>query len=302
MKIYDVAVIGMGPAGISASIYAKRKGLETVIIGKGFGGQVTSTNEIENIIGIKETTGFEYSKMLKEHMKEYEIDEVLEYVLEIKDGEIKEIVTKDRIIYSKTVIIATGAKHKNLNIEGEKEFTGRGVHYCSTCDAPFYKGLDVAVVGGGNSGVEAAIELSNIAKNVKLIEFQKELKADKILVNKLIEKDNVEIITNSRSNKITGNDFVTEIEILNNETLESKKLDLDGIFIEIGLKPITDFVENLIELNENKEIIVNSKNETNIKGIFAAGDCTNVPYKQIVISVGEGAKAALSAFEYIVKK
>ena len=304
-KLYDVIVVGSGPAAVSAAIYAVRKGLSTAMIGVKVGGQVLDTNEIENIIGTPKTTGSKYAETLEEHLKEYEIafkDGHL--VKEIKeDGKDKSIITDDGKIYkSKTVIVATGAKHRNLNIPGEREYAGKGVHFCSTCDGPFYKGLDVAVIGGGNSGVEAALDMSGIATNVTLIEFMPELKADQVLQDKIAERGNITILKNSATKEVRGTEFVEELVVTDRETNEEKILKIDGMFIEIGLSANSSVVKGLVETNAIGEIVIDANNMTSIKGIFAAGDVTTIRQKQIVIAVGEGAKAALSAFDYLIKE
>ena len=304
-KLYDVIVVGSGPAAVSAAIYAVRKGLSTAMIGVKVGGQVLDTNEIENIIGTPKTTGSKYAETLEEHLKEYEIafkDGHL--VKEIKeDGKDKSIITDDGKIYkSKTVIVATGAKHRNLNIPGEREYAGKGVHFCSTCDGPFYKGLDVAVIGGGNSGVEAALDMSGIATNVTLIEFMPELKADQVLQDKIAERGNITILKNTATKEVRGTEFVEELVVTDRETNEEKILKIDGMFIEIGLSANSSVVKGLVETNAIGEIVIDVNNMTSIKGIFAAGDVTTVRQKQIVIAVGEGAKAALSAFDYLIKE
>ena len=304
-KLYDVTVVGTGPAAVSAAIYAVRKGLSTAMIGVKVGGQVLDTNEIENIIGTTKTTGSKYAETLEKHLKEYEIafkDGHL--VKEIReDGKDKIVITDDGKTYkSKTVIIATGAKHRNLNIPGEEEYAGKGVHFCSTCDGPFYKGLDVAVIGGGNSGVEAALDMSGIAKNVTLIEFMPELKADQVLQNKLVERGNITVMKNTATKEVKGTEFVEELIVVDRETNEEKSLKVDGIFVEIGLSANSGFIKNLVEANRVGEIVIDENNMTSVKGIFAAGDVTTIKQKQIVIAVGEGAKAALSAFDYLIKE
>ncbi len=304
-KLYDVIVVGSGPAAVSAAIYAVRKGLSTAMIGVKVGGQVLDTNEIVNIIGTPKTTGSKYAETLEEHLKEYEIafkDGHL--VKEIKeDGKDKSIITDDGKIYkSKTVIVATGAKHRNLNIPGEREYAGKGVHFCSTCDGPFYKGLDVAVIGGGNSGVEAALDMSGIATNVTLIEFMPELKADQVLQDKIAERGNITILKNTATKEVRGTEFVEELVVTDRETNEEKILKIDGMFIEIGLSANSSVVKGLVETNAIGEIVIDANNMTSIKGIFAAGDVTTIRQKQIVIAVGEGAKAALSAFDYLIKE
>ena len=305
-KLYDVTVVGSGPAAVSAAIYAARKGLNVAMIGVKIGGQVLDTNEIENIIGTVLTTGAKFAETLEKHLKEHEIAfKEGHLVKEIKeDGKDKILVTDDGKSYkSKTVIIATGAKPRSLNIPGEAEYVGKGVHYCSTCDGPFYKGLDVAVIGGGNSGVEAALDLSGIAKSVTLIEFMPELKADKVLQEKLAEQSNIKVILNSATTKVNGNEFVENIIYKNRETEEEKTLNVEGMFVEVGLSPRSEVVKDLVETNKIGEIVINPENNsTSAAGIFAAGDVTNIKQKQIIIAMGEGAKAALGAFDYLITK
>lgn len=305
-KLYDVTVVGSGPAAVSAAIYAARKGLNVAMVGVKIGGQVLDTNEIENIIGTVLTTGAKFAETLEKHLKEYEIAfKEGHLVKEIKeDGKDKILVTDDGKSYkTKTVIVATGAKPRSLNIPGEAEYVGKGVHYCSTCDGPFYKGLDVAVIGGGNSGVEAALDLSGIAKSVTLIEFMPELKADKVLQEKLAEQPNVKTILNSATVKVNGNEFVESIVYKSRETDEEKTLNVEGMFVEIGLSPRSEVVKDLVETNKIGEIVINPENNsTSVAGIFAAGDVTNIRQKQIIIAMGEGAKAALGAFEYLITK
>lgn len=303
--LYDVTVIGTGPAATSAAIYAVRKGLNVAMIGVKVGGQVLDTNEIENIIGTTTTTGSKYAESLEKHMKEYPIafkDGHL--VKEVKkDGKDKILVTDDGKEYrTKTVIVATGAKHRHLGIPGEEEFTGKGVHFCTTCDGPFYKGLDVTIVGGGNSGVEAALDMSGIAKSVTLIEFMPELKADQVLQDKLAERENITVYKNTATKEVKGTEFVEKIVYANRDTNEDVEVKMDGLFIEIGLSANTSVVEGVVERNKIGEIIIDENNMTSEKGIFAAGDCTTVKHKQIVIAVGEGAKAALSAFNYLLSE
>ena len=305
-KLYDVTVVGSGPAAVSASIYAARKGLNVAMVGVKIGGQVLDTNEIENIIGTVLTTGAKFAETLEKHLKEHEIAfKEGHLVKEIKeDGKDKILVTDDGKSYkTKTVIVATGAKPRSLNIPGEAEYVGKGVHYCSTCDGPFYKGLDVAVIGGGNSGVEAALDLSGIAKSVTLIEFMPELKADKVLQEKLAEQSNIKTILNSATVKVNGNEFVESIVYKSRETDEEKTLNVEGMFVEIGLSPRSEVVKDLVETNKIGEIVINPENNsTSVAGIFAAGDVTNIRQKQIIIAMGEGAKAALGAFEYLITK
>ena len=303
--LYDVTVIGTGPAATSAAIYAVRKGLNVAMIGVKVGGQVLDTNDIENIIGTTTTTGAKYAESLEKLMKEYPIafkDGHL--VKEVrKEGKDKMLLTDDGKEYrTKTVIVATGAKHRHLGIPGEEEFTGKGVHFCTTCDGPFYKGLDVTIVGGGNSGVEAALDMSGIAKSVTLIEFMPELKADQVLQDKLAERENITVYKNTATKEVKGTEFVEKIVYANRDTNEDVEVKMDGLFIEIGLSANTSVVEGVVERNKIGEIIIDENNMTSEKGIFAAGDCTTVKHKQIVIAVGEGAKAALSAFNYLLSE
>ncbi|MBP9478232.1 MAG: FAD-dependent oxidoreductase [Sebaldella sp.] len=304
-SLYDVLVVGTGPAAVSSAVYAARKGLKTAMIGLKIGGQVLDTKDIENIIGVPKTTGMEYAENLEKHLKEYCVAlKEGTYVTNLEaDGKDKIVTTSDNKKYkSKTVIIATGAKWRELNVPGEQEYKGKGVHYCATCDGPFYKGLDVAIVGGGNSGVEAALDMSGIAKSVTVVEFMPELKADKVLIDKLGERNNVKVITNVATTEIFGEDFTKGLKYKNRADDSISDLNIDGVFIEIGLTPNSEFAKNLVETNRFGEIIINENNMTNVKGVFAAGDVTTVKQKQIVISVGEGAKAALNAFEYLIKE
>lgn len=300
---YDTIVVGAGPAAVAASIYAVRKGLKTAMIGEYVGGQILDTNEIENIIGVPLTNGFEYAMNLEKHLKEYEVAFYKGYrVNEIRlDGNNKIVVTSDgKEVKTKTVIIATGAKWKQLDVEGEKEYTGKGVHYCSTCDGPFYRNKEVVIVGGGNSGVESAIYLSNLASKVTLVEYMDRLKADQILQDKL-EELNVEVKLNTMVSKVEGNQYVEKIVLKDRINSKEIEKEVDGLFVEIGLMANTELVKDIVKLNKFNEIIVDEYNMTSVPGIFAAGDCTDVKHKQIIVAMGEGSKAALSVFEYILK-
>ena len=303
-KLYDVTVIGAGPAAVSAAIYSARKGLNVAMIGVKIGGQVLDTNEIENIIGTKSTTGAKFAESLEAHLKDNEVafkeGHVVKKIKE--DGKNKVLVTDDGKSYkTKTIILATGAKPRALNIPGEAEYVGKGVHYCSTCDGPFYKGLNVAVVGGGNSGVEAALDMSGIANHVTLIEFMPELKADKVLQDKLTERDNIDVILNTATTSVQGSEFVESINYKNRNENEEKTLKVDGMFVEVGLAPSSELLKGIAELNRAGEVVINPENNsTSVKGIFAAGDVTNIKQKQIIIAMGEGAKAALGAFNYLI--
>jgi alkyl hydroperoxide reductase subunit F len=297
---YDVVVIGGGPAGASAAIYSARKGLKTVILAERIGGQVKDTKGIENLIGVKYTEGPKLVAQLNEHIAEYPIT-ILEHrrVNKVLEDTIKRIELEGgEYLTAKAIIVTTGAKWRELGIPGEKEYIGRGVAFCPHCDGPYYKGKKIAVVGGGNSGVEAAIDLAGIVKEVVLFEFMDQLKADKVLVDKLKSLPNVSIQTSARTSQIIGDgEKVISLEYENRNTKEIMKIDLDGIFVQIGLLPNSGFIKDLVETTKFGEIVIDNKNRTSAKGIYAAGDVTTVPYKQIVIAMGEGAKAALAAFE-----
>ena len=296
----DVVVIGGGPAGVSSAIYTSRKGLVTTLISDRIGGQVQDTKGIENMISVNYTEGKELSNSLNNHMSDYDI-KILEHrkVRKIEDGKLKSLLLNSgETIKSKAIIIATGAEWKMLGVEGEKEYNGRGVAFCPHCDGPYYKGKDISVIGGGNSGVEAAIDLAGIVKSIKLLEFGEKLNADGVLVEKLKKLNNIEIITNARTSKIIGDgEKVTYLEYEDVNSNSIKSIKLDGVFVQIGLVPNSNFLNNLVKTNKYGEILVDHKNRTNIENVYAAGDVTNVPYKQIIIAMGEGAKVGLSVFE-----
>ena len=300
-KEYDVLVVGGGPAGASSAIYSARKGIKTAIIAERFGGQVADTMGIENLIGTKYTEGPKLVASLEQHVKEYDVDIYnLQKVKSItKNDKIEVELESGAKLTSKTVIISTGARWRQLGIPGENEFKNKGVAYCPHCDGPLFKGKHVAVIGGGNSGVEAAIDLAGIVGKVTLFEYNKNLKADQVLQNKLYSLDNVNVITNAQTTEITGDTKVNGISYIDKETNTSHNIELDGVFIQIGLLPNTEFVD--VEKNQFGEIIVDNHCSTNIPGIFAAGDCTNIPYKQIIISMGQGASASLGAFDYLIR-
>ena len=298
-------MIGGGPAGVSSAIYAARKGLNVSIVSEKFGGQLTETVGIENFISNPYTTGKELTSNLFNHAKEYDI--ILKehvQVEKIKGEDIKSItLSSGEKMESRSVIIATGAKWRNLNIPGEKEYLGKGVAYCPHCDGPFFKGKDVVVVGAGNSGLEAALDLSNIAKTVTVLEFLPFSKADKILRDKARDTKNIEIILNVETQKILGdNKKVTGIRYIDKSTQDVYTSNVSAIFIQIGLIPNSHFVKNLLDLNKYGEIITNDRCETSVKGIFAGGDVSSIPHKQIIVSMGHGATAALSASEYLIKQ
>jgi alkyl hydroperoxide reductase subunit F len=304
LPLQDVVVIGGGPAAISAAIYSARKGLKVTMVAEKMGGQVKDTMGIENLISVSSTTGPKLTTDMQSHMKDYDVTlkEHLK-ITEIIKGDIKTLVlSSGERIETKTVIIATGARWRELGVPGEKENIGNGVAYCPHCDGPFFKDKDVSVVGGGNSGIEAALDLSGLAKSVTVLEFLPELKADKILSDKAFQKQNISIHTNVETKRIIATDGkVSSIEYKNRETGELHEEDLEGVFVQIGLIPNSQFLGDVVELSPYGEVIINENGETSEPGIFACGDVTTVPYKQIIISMGEGAKASLSASDYLMK-
>lgn len=298
---FDVVVVGGGPAGSASAIYSVRKGLKTALLTERIGGQVQETKGIENLISVPYTEGPQLAAHLASHINAYPV-EVLENrrVRMISKGNRPKHIELEsgETLTADSVIIATGAKWRELGIEGEKQYIGRGVAFCPHCDGPYYKGKTVAVIGGGNSGVEAAIDLSGIVAQVILFEFQDQLKADQILVNKLKSLDNVRIVTSAKTEKILGDgQKVTALEYLDRQSQRSEQLSLDGVFVQIGLVPNSAFLKETVNLTKFGEIITDEKGRTSEPGIYAAGDVTTTPYKQIIIAMGEGAKAALAAFE-----
>lgn len=297
---YDVVVLGGGPAGASAAIYSARKGLKTALLAERMGGQVQDTRGIENLISVLYTEGPELSARLRDHVAHYPVKI-------IEQRRVKNLSKGDRwkvemeggeFLTGKSIIVATGAKWRELGIPGEKEYIGRGVAFCPHCDGPFYQGKKVAVVGGGNSGVEAAIDLAGIVREVVLFEFQNQLKADEVLVQKLKSLANVTVVTQAKTQKMIGDgQKVIGLEYQDRETEKVIQCDLDGVFVQIGLLPNSSFLKGIIEMTRSGEIIVDEKGRTSAPGIYAAGDVTTTPYKQIIIAMGEGAKVALTVFE-----
>jgi alkyl hydroperoxide reductase subunit F len=301
---FDVLVIGGGPAGSSAAIYSARKGIRTGIVAERFGGQVMDTLAIENFISVKETEGPKLVAALEEHVKSYEVDVMnLQLAEQIIPGELLEIrLQNGGVLKSKSVIVATGARWKELNVPGEREFRGKGVAYCPHCDGPLFKGKKVAVVGGGNSGVEAAIDLAGIVEHVTLLQFDDELKADAILQKKLFSLPNVEVICQAKTTEVVGGDGkVSGLNYTDRASGESRHIELAAVFVQIGLLPNTDWLKGTVNLSKYGEIEVDDHGGTNIPGVFAAGDVTTTPYKQIVIAMGDGAKAALGAFDHLIR-
>lgn len=305
LGVYDVVVVGAGPAGASAAIYSARKGLKTAMIAEKIGGQVQDTKGIENLISVPYTEGPELAQKLMKHISDYDI-KFLEHrrVRSVVSDQVRKLTLESgEFLETKSLIVATGAKWRELGIPGEKEYLGKGVAFCPHCDGPYFKGKDIAVVGGGNSGVEAAIDLAGIVKSVTLFEFMPELKADQVLVTKLKSLPNVKIIRNARTNRILGdNGKVTSLEYEDRTDGSLRSVDLDGVFVQIGLVPNSSFVKDIVATNRFGEIIVDEKCRTNVAGIYAAGDVTTVPYKQIIVAMGEGAKAGLTSFEDIALK
>lgn len=300
---YDVLVVGGGPAGASAAIYAARKGIRTGIVAERFGGQVLDTMSIENFISVKYTEGPKLAASLEEHVREYNVD--IMKAQRAKGLQKKEFIEVElengAVLKSKAVILSTGARWRNVGVPGEAEFKNKGVAYCPHCDGPLFVGKDVAVIGGGNSGIEAAIDLAGIVKYVTVLEFMPELKADEVLQKRLYSLPNVTVYKNVQTKEITGTNKVDGITFVHRDTGKEEHVELQGVFVQIGLVPNTDWLGDSVERSRFGEIIVDSHGATNIPGVFAAGDCTNSPYKQIIISMGSGATAALGAFDYMIR-
>ena len=299
----DIAVIGAGPAGMTAAVYSARKKLKTAIISKDVGGQVAWTLGIENYLGFQYITGRELTTKFQEQVREYPIPMVLDEVREIKTGPegFLLVTTGGRSISSRTVIIATGKRPRELGLPREKDLVGRGVSYCATCDAPFFKGKSVAVCGGGNSAVTAAIELNEIASKVYIVS-RNPWRADGILIDKANALEKLEKRIGYDATEILGDKTAQGLRIKDQKTGKEETLDVQGIFVEIGLDPNTEFVKGLLKLNKYNEIVVDCMCRTEVPGLYAAGDVTEVHEKQIVVAAGEGAKAALSAYEYLLRK
>ena len=305
---FEVLVIGGGPAGSSAAIYAARKGISTGIAAERFGGQVADTMGIENLISVPYTEGPKLVAAMEQHVKEYDVDimnlqRAEKLIPAARKGGYHEVrLANGASLKSRTLVLSTGARWRQMGVPGEEEYRNKGVAYCPHCDGPLFKGKRVAVIGGGNSGVEAAIDLAGIVGHVTLIEFGAAMRADDVLQKKLRSLKNVEIITSGQTTEITGeNGKVNGLQYTDRTTGESHHVSLEGVFVQIGLVPNTEWLKGDIELSQYGEIIVDDRGETSIPGVFAAGDATTVPYKQIVISMGEGSKAALSAFDFLIR-
>ncbi|GEB76932.1 alkyl hydroperoxide reductase subunit F [Sporolactobacillus inulinus] len=300
---FDVLVVGGGPSGASAAIYTARKGLRTGVVAERFGGQIQETLGIDNFISVKHTEGPKLAASLEEHVKDYDVDVMnLQRAKDIKKNDLFEVeLESGAVLKSKAVILSTGARWRNVNVPGEQEFKNKGVAYCPHCDGPLFEGKDVAVIGGGNSGIEAAIDLAGIVKHVTVLEFMPELKADEVLQKRLYSLPNVTVLKNVQTKEINGTDKVTGITCVDRATQDETHIELQGVFVQIGLVPNTDWLEGTVERTRVGEIIVDKYGATSVPGLYAAGDCTNSPYKQIIISMGSGATAALGAFDYLIR-
>jgi len=305
---FDVLIIGGGPAGAAAAVYAARKGIRTGVAAERFGGQVNDTLAIENYISVLETDGPKFAAALEQHVKHYDVDimnlqRADKLIPAAQPGGLIEVqLANGGVLKSKTVILSTGARWRNVNVPGEQEYKNKGVAYCPHCDGPLFKGKRVAVIGGGNSGVEAAIDLAGIVAHVSLLEFGDALRADAVLVKKLQSLPNVSIHTQAQTTEFTGEGGkLNGLNYTDRASGEARRIELEGVFVQIGLVPNTEWLRGTVELSKFGEIIVDAKGHTSVPGVFAAGDVTTVPYKQIVIAAGDGAKAALSAFDHLIR-
>ena len=305
---YDVLIVGGGPAGAAAAIYAARKGIRTGIVAERFGGQVLDTMAIENFVSVAETDGPKFAAALEQHVRQYDVEmlnaqRAEQLVPAAEAGGLAEVrLANGALLTARSVVLATGARWRNINVPGEQEYRNRGVAYCPHCDGPLFKGKRVAVIGGGNSGVEAAIDLAGIVEHVTLVEFTPQLKADAILVAKMKSLPNVDIHTNAQTIEITGDGArVNGLRYVDRASGQEQHVALAGVFVQIGLVPNTEWLKGSIELNRFGEIVVDARGQTSAAGVFAAGDSTTTPYKQIVTATGEGAKAALSAFDHLIR-
>ena len=305
---YEVLIVGGGPAGAAAAVYAARKGIRTGVAAERFGGQVNDTLAIENFISVPETDGPKFAAALEQHVKAYDVDimnlQRADKIIPASEpgGLIEVQLANGGSLKSRSVILSTGARWRNVNVPGEAEYKNKGVAYCPHCDGPLFKGKRVAVIGGGNSGVEAAIDLAGLVAHVTLLEFGDALRADAVLVAKLKSLPNVAIHTQAQTTELTGDGSkLNGLMYTDRASGESRHIELEGVFVQIGLVPNTEWLKGTVELSKHGEIVVDAKGATNVPGVFAAGDVTTVPYKQIIIATGEGAKAALSAFDYLIR-
>ena len=304
---YEVLIVGGGPAGAAAAVYAARKGIRVGVAAERFGGQTNDTMAIENYISVLETDGPKFAVALEAQVRQYGVDIMnLQRADKLTaagaDGLVHVQMENGATLKAKTVILSTGARWRNVNVPGEAKYKNKGVAYCPHCDGPLFKGKRTAVIGGGNSGIEAAIDLAGLVEHVTVVEFAEQLKADAVLVNKLNSLPNVTVHTNAQTTEITGNGSkVNGLRYKDRATGTEHHVELAGVFVQIGLVPNTEFLKGSVELSKFGEIVVDAKGHTNVPGVFAAGDCTTVPFKQIVIAAGDGAKAALSAFDHLIR-
>ncbi len=304
----DVLVVGGGPAGAAAAIYAARKGIRTAIVAERFGGQVLDTMAIENFVSVSQTEGPKFVAALEQHVRGYDVEilnaqRAAELVPAVEPGGLAEVrLANGARLKARSVILSTGARWRNVGVPGEQQYRNRGVAYCPHCDGPLFKGKRVAVIGGGNSGVEAAIDLAGIVSHVTLVEYDPQLRADAVLTRKLHSLANVTVITNAQTTEVVGDgQRVTALHYKERQSGALRTVDLAGVFVQIGLVPNTDWLKGVVKLSPRGEVEVDARGQTSVPGVFAAGDCTVVPYKQIVIAVGEGAKASLSAFDHLIR-
>jgi NADH-dependent peroxiredoxin subunit F len=302
---FDVLIVGGGPAGAAAAVYAARKGIRTGIASERFGGQVLDTLGIENFISVQETEGPKFALALEQHVRRYDVD-----IMNLQRGKalvpaadlIEVRLESGAALKARSVIVTTGARWRTINVPGEREYRNKGVAYCPHCDGPLFKGKRVAVIGGGNSGVEAAIDLAGIVAHVTLVEYDAQLRADAVLQRKLATVANVTTVVNAQTTEITGDgQRVNGLVYKDRVSGEEKRVALEGVFVQIGLVPNTEWLKGALELSRHGEIIVDARGQTSVPGVFAAGDATTTPFKQIVIAAGDGAKAALGAFDYLIR-
>jgi len=304
-ETFDVLVVGGGPAGAAAAVYAARKGIRTGVVADRFGGQVLDTMAIENFISVPHTEGPKLGAALEAHVRDYDVEimnlQRAQKLEPIADG-YKVTLESGASLTGRSIVLATGARWRKMGVPGEEQYLNKGVAFCPHCDGPLFKGKRVAVIGGGNSGVEAAIDLAGLVAHVTLIEFDKQLRADDVLQRKLRSLANVTILTSAKTTEVIGDGSkVIGLHYENRADGQQQSLAVDGIFVQIGLLPNTEWLRDILDISPRGEIVVSASGETSLPGVFAAGDCTTTPYKQIIIAAGEGAKAALSAFDHLIR-
>ncbi|GBH25091.1 alkyl hydroperoxide reductase subunit F [Burkholderia vietnamiensis] len=303
--VFDTLIVGGGPAGAAAAIYPARKGMATGVIAERFGGQAHDTMAIENFVSVQETEGPKFAAAPEQHVKQYDVDIMdVQRAEALIPGDVHQIrPATGAVLKAKTIVLATGARWREINVPGEREYRNRGGAYCPHCDGPLFKGKRVAVVGGGNSGVEAAIDPAGIAKEVTLLEYGAQLRADEVLQRKLRSLPNVTLVTQAQTTELTGDgNKLNALVYKDLQSGETKRIALEGVFVQIGLVPNTEWLKGTVELSKHGEIVVDARGATSVPGVFAAGDVTTVPFKQIVIAVGEGAKASLGAFDHLIRQ